>query len=63
MPIPEKIAVTYCSECESALREGGLCGFKCKWDGNTTHERPVFIAVYWLRRERDPQSIGRRAYQ
>ena len=53
MPIPNKIAVTFCQSCEAALSDGGmLCSFGCKWDGTTNvKERPVIVRTYWLREE------------
>ena len=52
MPIPSKIAVTYCRACECSLQTGGLCSYGCQWDATTNvHERPVVVKTYWLREE------------
>lgn len=68
--IPEKIAVTFCELCDAMLTShpgvepfrSGLCTPKCRYDGNTTRERPVKIVTYWQREDvppgpRDPDPL------
>ena len=52
MPIPDKIAVTFCRTCEHVISQNQLCMPGCKWDGTTNvRERPVIVRTYWLRDE------------
>jgi len=50
MPIPNKLAVTFCQSCETQISENQLCMPGCQWDGTTNvRERPVLVVTYWNR--------------
>lgn len=55
--IPNKVALTFCQSCEEQIGIGGLCLFGCRWDANTTRERPVIVVTFW-RREMKPIETG-----
>lgn len=57
--IPSKVVLTFCQSCEEqignrfAVNGSRLCTTGCRWDGNTTNERPIIVVTYW-RREMQP---------
>ena len=58
MPIPAKLAVTFCRECQNSIQTGGLCTFGCQWDATTnTKERPILVRTYFLP-ETEPYQAG-----
>lgn len=62
--IPNKVALTFCQSCAEqigsrfSVNSSRLCTAGCKWDGDTSRERPVIVVTYWRREMQSPASVS-----